>query len=418
MNTWMALDPVWSPEWVWLRYATCLRATLILLVLGAASGFLHRLPASIRAGLWAAALLALLPLPELRALPVHWSAHIIPPVLAAPMVTIGATMVAQSSPAASPFPWTSAVGLMWMLGVTLVLGRLLWGWGALAVLASRALPVNDPAWLALLDDTSRALRISRRVRLLRTAGIGVPLTWGTLRPTILLPAEADGWPQEHRRAVLLHELAHVGRLDCLFALVAHAACALWWFHPAAWWGAHRLRVERERACDERVLLAGVRPSDYAECLLRIADAARGVRPMGPAVVAASLLRRSQLRARIHAILNLGTPPRRMSSRLAAATAIAGTVLVVLGVGSMRLAPRPDVLWIALGSSDWRTRAYAAENIARFGDAGSVAALDAALRNERHPSVRAMARFGERLRAHDPAKCVRFGWPRSALSVAV
>jgi hypothetical protein len=141
--SWQLLDPVWSPEWALLHYATFLRATLILILLAATAGLLHRLPASVRAGLWAAALLALLPLPELRALPVHWSAHVVPPVLAAPMVAIGATMVTQSSPAAVPFPWTSALGLVWMLGAALVIGQLLCGWAALGVLTSRARPVND-----------------------------------------------------------------------------------------------------------------------------------------------------------------------------------------------------------------------------------------------------------------------------------
>lgn len=61
MNGWMALDPVWSPEWAWLRYATSLRATLLLLILAAAALLLRRAPAPVRAQLWAAALVALLP---------------------------------------------------------------------------------------------------------------------------------------------------------------------------------------------------------------------------------------------------------------------------------------------------------------------------------------------------------------------
>ncbi|CAN5829328.1 hypothetical protein BH23GEM5_BH23GEM5_12890 [soil metagenome] len=409
--SWQLLDPVWSPEWALLHYATFLRATLILILLAATAGLLHRLPASVRAGLWAAALLALLPLPELRALPVHWSAHVVPPVLAAPMVAIGATMVTQSSPAAVPFPWTSALGLVWMLGAALVIGQLICGWAALGLLASRARPVNDPAWLALLGDTSGALGVRRPVRLLRSSGIGVPLTWGTLRPAILLPAEADGWPDAHRRAVLLHELAHVSRLDCLLALGSRCACALWWFHPGAWWAAHRLDVERERACDERVLRAGVRPSDYAECLLRIAGSARGIRAMGPAVVAAGLVRRSQLRARLHAILNPAAPSRQVPRYVTPAVAITGVLVVVTTFGSMRLAPHPSVLWSALDSPQWQTRAYAAENIARFGNAGSLRMLEDELRDERHPSVPAMARFGEQLRARTPDPVTRFGWPR-------
>jgi beta-lactamase regulating signal transducer with metallopeptidase domain len=332
-DLWMAFDPVWSPQWVWLRYATALRATAVLLVLALAALALRRAPAAVRAGLWACALLAVLPLPLVRALPAAaafaWSAHVVPEPLATPMVAVGATMVAQSWPGAARVPWTSVVGVVWAMGAALVLAQLAGGWAALAGLARRARPLDDPAWRDALADARAALGMRRRVRLLAASGVGTPLTWGTLRPTVLVPADAvegaAAWPAEHRRAVLLHELAHVRRLDCLLAVLAHGTCAAWWFHPGVWWAAHRLRVERERACDERVLLAGVRPSDYAECLLRIADRAGVVRPLGPAVVAAGFVAaggvaRSHLAERLRAILASVAeprPPRRAGGCVAA-----------------------------------------------------------------------------------------------------
>jgi len=416
MSSWMAFDPVWSPEWVWLRYATSLRATLVLAILAGAALLLRRAPASVRAGLWASALLAVLPLPAVRAIPLSWSAHVVPATLAAPMMSIGATMVAQSWPGALRLPWTSAVGIAWALGAAVVLGRLLGGWASVAALARTARTVRDPEWLAALGAARSAMGVRRRVRLLRAATAGTPLTWGTLRPVILLPADADAWSAQERRAVLLHELAHVRRLDCLLALLAQWTCATWWFHPGVWWAARRLELERERACDERVLLAGVPPSDYAECLLTIAERARAAGGSGPAlVVAASLLRRSQLDQRIRTILDRRRAPRRPAGRVAPAMTAAAGLLLVAAAGTMRLAPRPAVLWTALGSPRWTTRAFAAENIARFGDVRSVAALDAALRDDPSPAVAAMARFGTRLRARSNRSRPPLGWPRSGTS---
>jgi hypothetical protein len=72
------------------------------------------------------------------------------------------------------------------------------------------------------------------------------------------PATADAWPEDRRRAVLAHELAHVKRFDCLTQALAQLACILFWWHPAVWYAARRLRVERERACDDLVLGAGAR----------------------------------------------------------------------------------------------------------------------------------------------------------------
>ena len=87
---------------------------------------------------------------------------------------------------------------------------------------------------------------------------------------LLVPAEAEAWPDERRRLVLLHELAHVRRWDWLTQLVAHVACAMYWFNPLVWLAARQMRIERERACDDLVLASGAKASDYAQELLALA----------------------------------------------------------------------------------------------------------------------------------------------------
>ena len=80
----------------------------------------------------------------------------------------------------------------------------------------------------------------------------VALSVGISRPAILLPRVAQTWSPERLESILLHELAHVKRWDNLSNVVSQWACILHWYNPLVWWTAGKLKVERERACDDQV----------------------------------------------------------------------------------------------------------------------------------------------------------------------
>ncbi|MCP3960346.1 MAG: M56 family metallopeptidase [bacterium] len=187
----------------------------------------------------------------------------------------------------------------WATGFILLLVPLVRGIRQRQVLARSALPVESEAWNEQLAELTERLAARRAPRLLISPKITVPMTWGSLRPVILLPEDADCWPASRRRDVLLHELAHIRRHDALTRIWSQLACALYWFDPLVWWAAHRLRVESEHACDDRVLSAGSRASDYADHLLAAARTARGRLP----VAAVAMARPSPLSGRVFAILD-------------------------------------------------------------------------------------------------------------------
>ena len=154
------------------------------------------------------------------------------------------------------------------------------------------------------------------------------MTIGVLRPRVLLPAAADDWSAECLHAVLVHELGHVCRRDTLIQTIAQVGCALYWWNPLAWLAAARLRIEREHACDDLVLGAGVLPSSYATNLLAVARsiAMDAHVPQG----ASCMVDRSWTQMRLVRILDAATPrgPLRTRVRFAMrALGLAGVVML-------------------------------------------------------------------------------------------
>ena len=186
---------------------------------------------------------------------------------------------------------------------------------------------RDPAALDALAEAARLAGVMRPVTLLRSSEVPVPATWGVRRPVIALPAAAATWTPERLRLVLVHELVHVRRQDVMVEALLWLAGALYWFHPAVWLAAARVRLERERACDEAVLATGARASEYCGHLVEIMRAAtRGRRGARGAVIGATMAAPCTLERRVRALLATpGTTPLR--PRRGVPLLVAGAVLM-------------------------------------------------------------------------------------------
>ena len=204
--------------------------------------------------------------------------------------------------------------------------------------ARRAEELEDDAILVQLDEARGQLGLSLDVRLLRTSRVAVPVLWGVVRPMLLLPADVAAWPAERLRVVLLHELAHLKRMDGISLLVTRIAVSLFWFHPLAWSLERAGRSECERACDDLVLAGGTKPSDYADHLLAIARSMPSFDPFRSVTLAMS--RKSQLEGRLLSILQTGVRRRAFSGR-GVAIACALAVAVIVPLAALRMTAQPS-----------------------------------------------------------------------------
>jgi beta-lactamase regulating signal transducer with metallopeptidase domain len=227
-------------------------------------------------------------------------------------------------PAAQGLSWMAVTAGVYAAVVVVMLIQLVMQRWKVRRFARLAHGVDAADWVRLFSECATSMGVSRPVRLLRSREHNIPVTFGTRQPSIVIPAIAETWTEDRRQAVLLHELAHVARYDCLTQMLAVAACTVYWFHPAAWWIARQMRIERELACDDRVIAAGTEARDYAGHLLEIAYSFGGHR--APAL-AVSMARRNQLEGRMLAALDRARNRRVPAFRVRAAVAAAAAALL-------------------------------------------------------------------------------------------
>jgi beta-lactamase regulating signal transducer with metallopeptidase domain len=219
--------------------------------------------------------------------------------------------------------------------VAALLARLTLQWLSICRLAHRATDIADRDWMRLLVECAAIVGVRHPMRLLTSTQQLMPAMFGIRRAAILLPASADDWSDDRRRAVLLHELAHVARHDCLWQALAAVACAIYWVHPGVWWIAGRMRAERELACDDCVLSAGMSAYDYADHLLELAYNVPGHRIPAVAIEMASP---RGLERRLVALVD-GTRPRAVPAMFTRLAAFALIVLVTAPISSAALSDR-------------------------------------------------------------------------------
>lgn len=373
-------------------YGTSLLATLPVVAALIAYLCLRQSNAGTRAIMWRCALIAVLAIYAGRFMPWQWMAWILPDLLARPLVSLGTIqlevppgLAASAEPAPPVASTLRAFVVLYWAGVAFIILRTFVARGQLRFVQRHATTLGDQLWQMRLREAGDAVSVSTtRVRLAVSQKVPVPLTWGVWRPVILLPEAALRWSADRVQAVLRHELGHVGACDAAMRLVARIACALFWFHPGVWWMTKRFEADAEEASDDRVLLSGIRASDYAEWL---GASASGSARHAPAAMA--LVRRGNLRARLAAVTDtrrhIAAPGRRVAIFAAALTAA-----IIAPLATARLAPTREVLTSLMTEARWESRAWAVVRLARRAD--SVHVAQSAARHDPDPAVRAWARY--------------------------
>ena len=191
-----------------------------------------------------------------------------------------------------------------------------------------------------LSQLARERGVTRPVDVVEHEAVPGPMTFGVLRPLIVLPPDAREWDHAELRRALMHELEHIQRGDWLMQILARIVAACYWFHPMVWMAWRRLCLEAERSCDDAVVISEER-TDYAEQLVTLAQRMSAT-PVQPLL---GMANRSDLSTRVTAVLDDRLHRGRAGFALAAGT-IAAAVVVVATIAPVRAVAREDAVTLS------------------------------------------------------------------------
>jgi len=206
---------------------------------------------------------------------------------------------------------------LWLAGVVLLALYTAWANFRLWSAVTTERLVTDQAVLDLLEDCKEEMGIHTVLGVVETELLQSPALFGFLRPRLLLPPNLIGsFDDKELRHIFLHELAHLKRLDVYVGWLMSVLQILHWFNPLVWYAFHRIRAEREIACDELALskIGKEDALDYGKTILRLLETFAHTRALPG--LAGLLESQSNMKTRIALIARYGPKQFNWSIRTA------------------------------------------------------------------------------------------------------
>lgn len=204
-------------------------------------------------------------------------------------------------------------GWLWLAGTAIMLGRVVLGFTFSAKIRRRRNAVaglNIERIITLADKISLKIGLRKKAKIILSDRVQLPQTHGLFKPAVILPSGAVHWSDARLAAVLEHELAHVKRKDHITWPLANIAVAGLWFNPLVWLVLSRMRLEREKACDDLVLGSGAIGVSYARHLIELCNSLRASMSLSP--VGLMFARKNEMEERIMYMFKIKTNRRPMN----------------------------------------------------------------------------------------------------------
>lgn len=143
----------------------------------------------------------------------------------------------------------SILSVIWLAGLLLCFGF----FAVSYIKCYREFRFSLPVENDILEAWKEKHPLKRSLSIRQTETIAAPLSYGVIRPVILMPKNTE-WKNIYQlRYVLEHEYVHIRRLDMLTKLIMIAAVCIHWFNPLVWVMYILFNRDLELSCDETVV---------------------------------------------------------------------------------------------------------------------------------------------------------------------
>lgn len=222
------------------------------------------------------------------------------------------TPESQPTPFSPPhYPWAFA-GIFYVFGVAFFLGWIILGRLRIRHWRLESVPCTNERVLEIFRKARKSLGIERNILILKSSHVPVPLSLGTLHPSIFLPENLESHiDDEELTAIAFHETAHIKRRDPLILNLAALVRAILFFHPLVWIAVRQISNYAEMCADDAALDHTGQPLSYARLLTRLSENLIR-RPLSTEMATGLLFTKSAFLKRVEAILGDRPRLRRLS----------------------------------------------------------------------------------------------------------
>ncbi len=226
---------------------------------------------------------------------------------------------------------------VWFLGALLFLFRLFGNLAAVRNLKVASQPVKDFELEKTFYRLIGKMDLGNNVELRTGEHSSSPLTFGTFKPVVLIPAGLIfHLSPSQLEAIIAHELAHIKRYDYLANVIQSSLEVIFFYHPSFWWMSQTIKELRENAADDLAVEAGISPDTLAYSLAEVLNYSRGAQSE---LALAAAKKRNPTLQRIKRIL--GQPAQTYPQNPIISIPMILTLFITLGMVATTAQPLPE-----------------------------------------------------------------------------